>query len=366
MKKTIVIFSNPFGYGPTGKAIAIGKEFIGNGYSNVTFAGSSFVREIVPPSLTFVGVNERDEKDIGNLLRATPNPVVISSQNRFAIKAARSLNIPCAFIDGLSWFWKEIPEDHLIADEIFWMNYPGLEKKLSKSTRAIHLVPAIIDIQSTSPIRSQILIHLGGCRNPLMNIFPKNYLDLLSNALSGISHQSSLMITGGVEVINYLKTKLLPITENKIVLASLKHDEFTTELDRSIHFVTTAGQTATLEAFALGVPTSFLLPMNLSQLALTDLLSRYNAADDCLRWDNYILKTTNSTMQNEKDALVAFNVYAETIKTHKEMHGRLTRDIVQLISVIPERDGQKDFIDNLGVNGAKEIGQILSSEWSLV
>lgn len=48
MKKTIVIFSNPFGYGPTGKAIAIAEAFIKSGYKDILFAGNSFVQEIIP------------------------------------------------------------------------------------------------------------------------------------------------------------------------------------------------------------------------------------------------------------------------------------------------------------------------------
>ncbi|MDO8658341.1 MAG: hypothetical protein Q7K55_06370, partial [Candidatus Levybacteria bacterium] len=162
MKKTIVIFSNPFGYGPAGKAIAIAEAFISSGYKNIVFAGSSFVQEIIPITFNYINVDERNEQAIKIFLKTILNPVVISSQNRFAIKAALALDIPCAFLDGLSWFWKEIPSDHFIADEIFWMKYPGLEEKITKSPHAIHIVPAIVDVQSTNAVRDQILIHLGG------------------------------------------------------------------------------------------------------------------------------------------------------------------------------------------------------------
>ncbi|MEI6553141.1 MAG: hypothetical protein WCO09_01085 [bacterium] len=364
MKKTIVILSNPFGYGPTGKAIAIAKEFIRSGYTNIVFAGNSFTREIVPSSIGSIGVDERSEESIKDLLKTIQNPVVISSQNRFAIKAAISLKIPCAFLDGLSWFWKEIPADHFIADEIFWMNYPGIEEKITKSPHLINIVPTIVDVESTNPIRDQILIHLGGCKNPLVDVFPKNYLDILTTSLLKVSDQWKIKVTGGAEAMDYLNSIFLLDKKNKVDALSLNHDEFVRELDRSQHFVTTAGQTATLEAFALGIPTSFLLPMNLSQLALTDLLSQHNACPQHLRWDCYSTTKTNIPL-TEKDAIVSFNGLVDTIKEGKEICKKLEDDIARLIETVPDIDGQRLFIEKIGIGGAAVIREILTQKWGL-
>ena len=364
MKKNIVIFSNPFGYGPTGKAIAIAKEFIKIGYDNVVFAGSSFVQEILPISIKYINIDERNEQAIENLLKTIPNSVVVSSQNRFAIKVALSLKIPCAFLDGLSWFWKEIPLDHFIADEIFWMKYPGIEEKINKSNHPIHLVPAIVDTQSMKDPQEPILIHLGGCKNPLIEAFPKYYIDMLAEAIYEIS--DNIKITGGIDAINYLKMKFSLHKKNNISLVSLKHDEFIQELSCSKHFITTAGQTATLEAFALGIPTSFLLPMNLSQLALMNLLLKYGANTQCVMWDSYIPKEIKINEANEKEAIVGFNIYAETIKNNNKIFNHFKKDLIKIITHIPENKGQKKFIDNLGTDGAREIVNILSNKWDLV
>ncbi|MDO8658369.1 MAG: hypothetical protein Q7K55_06510, partial [Candidatus Levybacteria bacterium] len=200
---------------------------------------------------------------------------------------------------------------------------------------------------------------------PLVEVFPKYYLDILANSLSVISSQYKIKVTGGVEAINYLRTKLPSIKKDKIILVLLKHNEFIKELNHSLHFITTAGQTATLEAFALGIPTSFLLPMNLSQLALTDLLSRYDSAPQCLLWNSYVLEKKNDIPATEKDALVLLNVYAEMIKNDKRVYQKLSNDIVRMITNIPNSEGQKKFIDNLGVNGAKIVMEILSKKWDL-
>lgn len=362
MKKTIVIFSNPFGYGPTGKAIAIAEAFINSGYQNIIFAGNSFVQEIIPKDITFISVDERNEDEIVKLLRRIENPVVISSQNRFAVRAAKSLGIPSAFLDGLAWFWKQIPADHLIADEIFWINYPHIKDKLPKNFDKIHVVSGIVGIKTYADERNQILIHIGGCRNPLTDIFPKYYLDILANSLANFPQSDKIIVTGGFEAIEYLKSKLI---KTKIKIVSLKHHEFIQELSKSKHFITTAGQTATLEAFALGAPTSFLMPMNLSQLALTKILDQHNAAPQYLSWDSYCSEETDPTSLNEKDAIIEFSKYAEKIYKDKQIQTQLENDIKKMIASIPDQRGQIEFIKYLGKNGAETIIDILTKKWDI-
>jgi hypothetical protein len=365
MKKTIVIFSNPFGYGPTGKAIAIAEAFINSGYINIIFAGNNFVQEIVPFSITSISVDERNEDEIIKVLKQIENPMVVSSQNRFAIRAAKSLDVPSAFLDGLAWFWKEVPHDHLIADEIFWMNYPHIKDKLPKNSNKIHIVPAIVDVKNNVDKKDKILVHIGGCKNPLTEVFPKYYLDILAKGLSNISNADKVTITGGVEAIEYLKSLLLE-DKSKIKAVSLKHHEFIHELSESKHFITTAGQTATLEALALGIPTSFLLPTNLSQLALTNVLAEYNAAPQALYWDSYFPEKIDIAMLSEKEAIVQFNKYAENIKNDQKLNQTLVLDLLNIINTIPNQKGQSEFIKHIGVSGANAIKDILCAKWNLI
>lgn len=364
MKKTIAIFSNPFGYGPTGKAIAIAEAFVKNGYKDVVFVGDSFVQEIIPNNITCISANERNKEEIIKVLKQIKNPVVISSQNRFAVYAAKSLGIPSAFLDGLAWFWKDIPNDHLIADQIFWMNYPHIKDKLPKNFNRIHIVPAIIDVKVDVKKQNQTLIHIGGCKNPLTEVFPKHYLDILADGLSRIYYTDKIIVTGGSEAIKYLKS-LLVINRNKITAVSLKHHEFIHELSKSKHFFTTAGQTATLEAFALGIPTSFLLPMNLSQLALTNVLAKYNAAPQTLYWNSYLPWKIDIATLNEKDAIAQFSKCAESIKNNKELNYKLNLDLENIIKKIPTHKNQTDFIKNIGTSGACVIVDILIKKWNL-
>lgn len=361
MKRTIVIFSNPFGYGPTGKAIAIAKELLARNYDlKVIFAGSSFAREIVPPEIECIGIDERNEAGIIELLKTLKNPFVISSQNRFPIYAGKHMRLQTAFLDGLAWFWKEIPEDHFLADEIFWMKYPGIEKKIPQGAKNIHIVPAVIDVASKNVNRSQILVHLGGCKNPLTDVFPKTYLDLLSVPLSAAASKYEIKILGGESAMVYLRK----LNQN-LKAETVEHDEFIKELDRSAHFITTAGQTAVLEAFALGVPTSFLPPMNLSQMALTDFLGDFGASKEQLRWSNYVDETKSLFHLDEKNAIIKFSEYADLISRDAVKKGNYHADILNMFTTIPGNEEQEKFIQYVGTDGARQVVDILVARWNL-
>ena len=361
MKRTIVIFSNPFGYGPTGKAVAIAKELLARAYhSDVIFAGGSFVREIIPHEIRCADIDERNEAEIIELLKGLENPLVVSSQNRFPIYAGKRMGLRTAFLDGLAWFWKEIPEDHFLADEIFWMKYPGIEKKIPRGIKNIHVVSAVIDVESKNADRSQTLIHLGGCKNPLTDIFPKTYLDLLITPLSTNASKYEIKILGGENVVSYLR-KLAP----NLKAESVEHDQFIKELDRSAHFITTAGQTAVLEAFALGVPTSFLLPMNLSQMALTDFLENFEASKEQLKWSDYVDETEPLFQLSEKEAIVKYTEYAAFISRYAIKKKNNQADMLNILATVPGNEEQKRFIKYVGIDGAKQVVDILADRWNL-
>ena len=366
MKKTIVIVSNPFGYGPTGKAIALAEAFQKLANVNVVFVGNSFAQEILPSNLSYISANERSEERLVTVFRGLTNPFIVSSQNRFAIYAAKKLGLPCAFLDGLAWFWKDIPSDHFIADYIFWMRYPGREKKPQSNSQNIFLVPAIVDIETTEPaIDSRILLHVGGCENPLTKALPVAYLDLLGavlNDLEDISKQKT-MLTGGMRALEHLKLRGL----KGIKMKTLKHDDFIAELKKADHFITTAGQTASLEAFALGIPTSFLLPTNLSQLAFTDMLTEFGATVNQLEWVSYVSPINFQKIRDltEKEALYELTRYAEGILNNNNKLERYKEDFHALFHTHPSSVAQQEFIKTIGVNGAEKIVEILDKGWRL-
>src|SRR3989338_3660640 len=130
--KTVFIFSNPFGYGPSGKALSIAQYFQEHtANTNVCICGSQHMLGITGSKLQTIEVDDRCEEEIVAVLNSVSgDKYVISSQNKFAVKAAKRGNIPSAFLDGLAWFWTNIPADHFLADIIFWINYPRIRAKI--------------------------------------------------------------------------------------------------------------------------------------------------------------------------------------------------------------------------------------------
>lgn len=363
MKKTIVLISNPFGFGPTGKAVAVAEEFLRRGYNDIVFLGSKFILDIVGNNFNKIVLDERNQDQLEEAILKIENPFVVSSQNRFAIFAANKLNIPSAFIDGLSWFWGNIPSDHLLADYIFWMNYPNVQSKIpSSASNKIFITPAIIDCPVVKEDRIGVLMHLGGCKNPLTDIFPYDYLDLISDVINHTDDYLKIKIAGGMDALDYLKKK---ITNKAVIFLSNEHNEFVKHLSITKHFITTAGQTATLEAFCLGVPTSFIPPMNLSQLALMDLLRGYDAIPQSIFWSDLVDSKIDFCYLSEKEAILEFNELAKKVKSNKDIRIRFMSKLKEIIDQVPNNEGQSKFISEVGINGASKICDILIDKWKL-
>lgn len=367
MIKTIVIFSNPFGYGPTGHAISVAQAFLKKLKEvKVLFAGGSMCHEILPTSITSVFVDERSQESIEGLLAKIDKPFVIGSQNRFCIKAARKLGIPCAFIDPLAWFWREIPDEHLLANEIFWINYPGIENKLLKSRSNIHLIRGIA---STTPKilkrDDKLLIHLGGAKYPLVSDLPKNYLRLTARCLNKIAQVNSyrrILLVSSADVVNYFKS--LPI-ENGVEYVTFKHDQFILEVATARHLMSVAGMSSTLEAFSSMTPISFLLPLNLSQIGLTNILKPLGACPQMLSWESYLAVEDNLTSLSERDGIAKINKYALDVLETPALLERLMEDMLEMANRPAPIDGQSHIVKMIGLGGEDDLVDILTRRWGL-
>lgn len=364
MKKTIVLISNPFGFGPTGKAVAVAEELFKRGYKDIVFMGSKFVLSIVSDHFTKIIIDERNQDQLEEALLKLENPVVVSSQNRFAIYVANTLGIPSAFIDGLSWFWNNIPPDHFLADYIFWMNYPNIKNRIPDNyLDKIFITPAIIDCPQVNKDREGVLIHLGGCKNPLSDIFPYEYLDLISDTINYRSDYPKIKIAGGMEILDYLRKK---VTNKNVIFLPNDHNDFVRHLSVTKHFITTAGQTATLEAFCLGIPTSFIPPMNLSQLALMSLLHEYGATSQRMLWSDFVDSGVEFTNLSEKDAILEFSLLSKKVRSNQEEYIKFINKLGEMINSVPDNNGQLEFMNRVGVDGASKICDTLIDKWKLL
>jgi len=365
--KNIVIFSNPFGSGPAGKAISIAQYI--TDHSNpkevtVFMCGSEQLRSIVGNRFPFIEVNERDEIEILKALDSIDgSKYIISSQNRFPIRAARARNIPCAFLDGLAWFWKTIPEEHFIADIIFWLNYPNIADKIpalhKEKIKIVHGITEEITVPQEIKRNNDILLYLGGCKNPLTQL-PTNYLDLFAALIDFVTDRGTeIHVSTDTESQEYLKK--YPVTFSRI--HRFEHEQFISKLLHVKKFITNGGQTATMEALSTQTPISFFLPGNLSQMALINNIN-VSEKQPCLEWHNYVEIPKDIFDCNEKDAIMFFDQRSKELLKNKEALDRLCNDFLHLLNNDQETKPSV-FLKNLGSTGTQDIYAILKNAWGI-
>lgn len=365
MTKTAILFSNPFGYGPTGALSAFSDEFSKRWKGKIVFAAGELSQEpFSNANIEVVNINERGSDAINCLLENFNNPYVVSFQNRFAVSVANKRKIPNVFIDMLTWFWEKIPEEYLISDCYYCINFPNIQDKIKSidfDKRVI--VPAIIgNIPKNIEEKTiDLLIYIGGTQSPLNDKLPESYLMLLADALNTLENHSNCIVCGGQKALDYLS---IFIKRSNIKLLSLKREQFIETLSNSSRFVTTAGMGTTLEAFSIGIPTSFLLPINLSQRALVLLLKDQSVNPIYMLWEDYFNYGYNYDSMSEKEGIVVYQSLANQVLNDKKLKERVLRDTIALFNKKICSTNQKNFINSIGTNGAQVIVDDLAIRWS--
>lgn len=365
-EKTLILFSNPFGYGPTGRLVAILEEFCRLWGGKIVCVASGLTKEPHNKQhdrkVKFVAIDQRNLDAVKKLLSSIKQPYVVSSLNRFAIQAAYDLKIPCALIDSLAWFWQSIPDQYYLADYYYCLNIPGVLPKI-KAMKNYQAVPAVL---SKLPIKerrfksNKILFYIGGTSTPLSDGLPRAYLKLFAECINNCECKEDISIFAEKETSIFLN-KLLDGT--RFFADSIPHDEFLKQMICASHYLGTSGTTATLEAFAMEIPTSFLLPINLSQWALVNVLKNKKDCPSKMLWEDYVDNISELEKLNEKDAIRLFSSFAEQILADNSKKEKVISDFCDLVKKIPDTKKQKEFINEVGVDGARVVVEDLVKHW---
>lgn len=364
--KTLLIFSNPFGLGPSGKAISLYKYISENSKGvDVFLCGRNYLRQIAGKNCNFINVDERNEASISCLVRKIKGEkYILSSQNRFSIKVAIKNNVQCAFIDGLSWFWKEIPEDHFLADIIFWLKYPEVEKLIpSGLENKIFIIHAILEkFKKEKNLKKEgVLMYIGGCKNPLTPL-PKNYLNLVSRVLENVNSKGfKIELATDNESQRYLARNQAA----KVKIKNYNHNDFLTKISKTKKFITNGGQTATIEAINFYTPISFFLPINLSQLALITKLKSLDPYCFTLNWSNYTKIPLDIYNYTEKDTIKFLNEKSKDLLNRQRAFDQLCDDFINLGSINKIKSVGSNFLHSIGSTGAEDIYKVLQRKWKI-
>lgn len=354
---TVIFISNPFGFGPTGKTVALMEELAKQWNGQIIYSASSMCQETIPQHLKdhilVETINERDENSLKSLFYKYPKAFVVCTLNKLAIKTAKEMGLVAIFVDSLGWLWKEIPAEYLSADTYYCFNIFGMKGKIPNK-KNIKVIPPILGILPKPNLKKDnfTLIHIGGFKNPFQDELSYDYLNLLLEVLFQNDLSKKIIVTGGSEAIGYMKSNFKGAD---IQFETFERDEFLKHLNNASHFITTSGLTATLEAFALKTPTSFIPPTNLSQWKILKLLVKQNCANSKVEWNDILNFEPNFDELSEKDAMPEFHKIAKQVYNEPKSHTKFVKLLLALLHSPTTSDKQTDFITSLGTNGSKII-----------
>ena len=361
----VVFFSNPFCYGPTGKAASLVHAFEGASVPLV-YAGSEWGCDVIGTRCSAVRLKALDLASVREFLASSGNPGVVSCMDSVSVRAARDLGLPSVLVDSLAWFWSSIPSDFLLAETYFALDFPGVREAVSAHPR-IRVVPNI-----GSPGRRAVgdgergksLLHLGGLQNPLDPGVPTEFLDLLVLALAeGWRERGALLICAGPGSAEYLRRALRAHpSPSSVEVATLAHDAFLRALARADHMFTTPGITATMEALERGVPVSFLPPMNLSQWRNLRVFEKHGVATNRCAWEPAGGLSELESMDEHASAGV-FPGIARSVAADARATALLISRLGELFSRHPDGGAQAAFVARYGADGAEVIASRTRELW---
>ena len=363
-KRTIIVISNPFGFGPTGKALAIMHQLqtsLSTTVEVVYATGDKChepLSERLRNKIKIEKINERDPNEISRILGKYNKPLVIVCLNRVAINTAKDLGVDAFFVDSLTWLWKEIPKDYLRADIYYAYDIFDAKEKVEGVENAKLIPPALGKLPKPQINKKDlILIHIGGFTNPLIPGFSREYLIMLANAINNFvdkKKSTKIIVTGGTEPLVFLKSYIKK--GDNVLINTLPREKFLSILNKSSLFVTTSGLMATLEAFALKTFTVFLPPINLSQWKQLNLFAKTGSAPLRIEWEHYCSINWNFDLLDEREAIPKFIELAKFVFANKR--AEFEEHVTEIFLTVNKNIvSQSKFIQKVGTNGAKVIAE---------
>lgn len=357
--RTLVCCAYPFGYGPAAKLLHIARHLQDSSTVRLVFLGHGIAHELVARGRLFADVVKAHPGDdkTASLLRSSAG--VLSLMERDHSQAAVDHGRPLYVIDSLLWLRANIPPVFRRAARFFAQAFPGVNERLAEVGPAASLVGPIVgstDVRS-SKRRWRLVINLGGgeALDRSVNEDPA-YCDFLVRMLSASGWEKDSVLLAGAKVIQYLRQRRCPFE-----MLSTPHDVALRSFGEADCVLTAPGLTATLECFALGVPTFFLPPQNFSQWRILAELRERGLAPGALHWQDVLSGDRIRAVMAEDDRRRAV---CEAIQEGARNPCALERCVTGLATAMAGDPTelarrQRGFFVGLGPCGATRIAQEL-------
>lgn len=353
----VIFIANPFGFGPSAKTIIMIEELRRVWNGTIVYGASKMCRELLPAALlskiVLHDLDERNDKELKILFKRYKNPLIVVSMNRIAIKTAKSMGLTSIFIDSLAWLWKDIPKEYLLADTYYYFDIFDINRRINKATNIKAISPILGGLSKPKLKKNKkILVHIGGFETPFIKELSKSYLLLLSEVLNAQDLDTEILVAGGSRALRYLKQF---VRRPNVTIATLERNVFLDLLNSVSRFVTTPGLTSSFEAFALSTPTSFILPSNLSQWHQLQHFENRGLATNKLKWEDYLNFDFDFYNLTEKEAIPIFYQLADALYKKVSSKKAFVKDMVSLLQTIPDNTKQKEYMNRIGISGAKYV-----------
>ena len=359
MKEVVIFVSNPFGFGPTGKIIGVMDALSRKWNGHIVYAASEQCQEPlgqeIRNKIEVITVNERDADSLKRIYDRYPGALVVVSLNKTATCTAKEMGCTVFFIDSLTWMWKEVPQEYLLADRYYYYDIFRARDKVVDVGHAIPITPIVGNLPKRNSRLGKILIHIGGFTNPFSKRLMSEYLSILWEALNTDAlAEKQIVLAGGHAAIDFLSNKQREQSNSSVQLGTFEHSAFVQLLSESERFITTPGSTATFEAAAIGVPTTFLPPTNLSQWRQAKLLLENRGISPGATWEDILERSLDIEMLSEENAVARFSNIAETVYQDDELRSRALEAIRDLV-IKPLWSEQGSQMDSGSVDGSEVI-----------
>ena len=343
--KNILIYSIPFGFGPTGKAIAIANEL--SAFHNVTLTSFKHSLQIIGENdrIKIVDCKTRNFSEWNlEIFQNTDLLISIMDLRLINYVSENFPHIKTVFVDSLFWWRKSLSDIPFQNCNLFLLQtFPGVREKieevpkdyLSKFFEVSPILSVNKVVADDSKEADGILLHFGGVNSLIAQWeMYKQYFEFITSIVINYAkvHKSILTITGNSDLMKHLKNHFE--LEENILFQCLDNDEFHKKLSETKLFISTCGIEATYEAFAYQIPTIFLPPVNSTQLY--QLMSLISLQFPVVISDNLI--------DNFKKVILAkFDYHTETTEIANALEHTINKNSEKILL----QTCLRSFIDNI-------------------
>jgi hypothetical protein len=272
-RDTFLFLAEPFGFGPVSSSIAIARDvkqldpeqrciLLGSGTSYQLAAQSGvfdqvcFTEDLSPATLA-----------AHNITIDNSRCVAVANTYPDGVDFAKSLGIPCFFVDTLFWMWKELPINPSDVEMYFIEHFhcaPSPVSQVDQSDKFRIVRPLInLDAPARPVPHPFLLVSLGGIDTSLYD-FPVFYQKLIEHVSTDSAFQDyTVLVCGGGK--RFRDNEFAQYEHRRLSIGCLAPHDYISYLRSADIVLASAGLHSFYENYFLGKNVMFLPPQSYSQ-----------------------------------------------------------------------------------------------------